>query len=133
VSLATFVALVNLATEIGGERTIGAFGLAQGDGPGEAVACLVTVEAETIWAAKHGVLHLLRAAPGRAARVVEEVALPALEFPADPGTGRVGRTALEGAFRIEVQDGDIFMRDPQPPRLRYGDRAFALLGGRGVD
>lgn len=135
VGLAAFVDVSNLVARIVVDRgrRVGAFGLARGDEDGEVAGLLVTVDAESLWDAERGTLHLLRAGSGGRAEVLEEVELPALETAPGVRIARTATTARGDVLRIEVQDGEILTRRPEPPVLRFRGRDYALLGGRALD
>ena len=131
VPLATFSRLAAAVVEITQRRKerVGVLGIALDSRPDEVVACVVTVDADSIWEAERGRLHLVRLSAG-VATVAREAEL--LSFEQGDGMWNARKaTSDEGEeFYVEGRAGDIFTSTPTPPILRFDERAFAVLGGR---
>jgi len=132
VELRAFVLLMNAVVPIlvqRGER-IGVLGLAGRSEAGQPEALLVTVDAESIWSAQRGQLYVLRVSPEGEALVVRQDELPAI-VPGEPAMHvRQARSSTDELLHLYVPvRGDIFMANPPPRELRYGDLSFAPVGG----
>lgn len=136
VDLAAFVALVNRSQAhlMESERRCGVLGIARGEASEVARALLVSVDAESIWAAEDGRVHVFSVDTEGAVSVVERSELPAIR-PGDPaGNVREAVSTSGEPFRLFVPvRGEVFMANPPPRVLRYGGRAFVPVGGRLFD